>query len=115
MPLPAWRGVRAPTHHVQACRHPRHMCYGALVPRAWPYCPLTSRPMGCHACLPRPAGSPPTYLKSSCNGDGGNGLFVMRPAGPPVVVGVTSYGVVGGRVGEEEGLSVGIDVSELDP
>ncbi|PRW39181.1 chymotrypsin-like protease CTRL-1 [Chlorella sorokiniana] len=38
------------------------------------------------------AGTPPTYLKSSCEGDGGNGLFMLR-GGQPVVLGVTSYGV----------------------
>ncbi|KAI7836322.1 hypothetical protein COHA_009830 [Chlorella ohadii] len=39
------------------------------------------------------AGSPPKNLKASCEGDGGNGLFVLSRTGPPVVLGVTSYGV----------------------
>lgn len=40
------------------------------------------------------AGSPPGNMKSSCAGDGGNGLFKLPRSGPPVVLGVTSFGVV---------------------
>lgn len=52
------------------------------------------------------AGSPPANMKSSCAGDGGNGLFKLARSGPPVVLGVTSFGVVrrqGERLAEWSG------------
>ena len=91
------------------------LCPACGTPALWPCLRIVLHAAHClayrltgHHVLPNPtpptAGTPPNYLKSSCEGDGGNGLFVLQRSGPPVVIGVTSYGVVrrrgfGGRLG----------------